>query len=173
MAGKRANAKYCTKKCKLAASESRRNRDDAARYQAERERRIEYAADYAKRRPLVGQASRRKRKARLSEAGIFEVTGTDWERLVRQHRGCCFYCGEAGPMTMDHLLPICRGGRHSIGNLIPACATCNSSKRHRTVMEWRLRKRVSLVPKGGDSPSLGSLRSLAKSPLSDMKSLTG
>src|SRR3546814_5763431 len=41
-------------------------------------------------------------------------------RSVRRHRSRCFYCGCAGTMTMDHILPISRGGAHSIGNLIPA-----------------------------------------------------
>lgn len=44
---------------------------------------------------------------------------------------------------MDHIIPVIRGGNHSIGNLTPACASCNASKNHRTVMEWRLSK-----PKG-------------------------
>jgi 5-methylcytosine-specific restriction endonuclease McrA len=145
MIGKMATAIYCTKRCKLAASDGRRTRDDRARYLKERERRIEYALQYAQDNPHIGQAAKRKRKALLAEAGVFELSGRDWLRLVNRHGRRCFYCGTCGPMTMDHVLPISRGGHHSIGNLVPACAQCNSTKRHRTIMEWRLGKRVSLA----------------------------
>lgn len=144
MLGKMVTALYCSRKCKLAASETRRVRDDRARYERERTRRIAYAIDYAQRNPHVGQAAKRKRKVLLSNAGIFEVTGAQWRRQVRRHNGLCVYCGNPGT-TMDHVIPISRGGAHSIGNLVPACASCNSSKRHRTVMEWRLSRRVALA----------------------------
>ncbi|MBM4557992.1 hypothetical protein GS466_23695 [Rhodococcus hoagii] len=67
------------------------------------------------------------------------MTSKDWLRLVDRHRGCCFYCGSSGRMSMDHVVPLFRGGVHSIGNIVPACTACNSSKRTRTIMEWRLR----------------------------------
>lgn len=145
MAGKMMTAAYCTKACKLAASEGRRRRDDHARYIKERERRIAYAIEYAKQNPHVGQAAKRKRKALMASAGMFRVSTRDWSRLVQRYGGRCFYCEVEAPMTMDHVVPISRGGTHSIGNLLPACAKCNSSKRHRTVMEWRMNRRVAVT----------------------------
>jgi 5-methylcytosine-specific restriction endonuclease McrA len=51
-------------------------------------------------------------------------------------RGRCQYCG--GPAnTLDHVIPLSRGGPHAIGNVVPACKPCNSRKRHRTPQEWR------------------------------------
>lgn len=140
-----ATAVFCSTKCKLSASEGRRVRDDHARYLVERERRIEYAIRYAKANPHVGQAAKRKRKALVADAGMFEVTPKDWQRIVNRHDGRCFYCRKPGPMTMDHVIPISRGGTHSVGNLVPACASCNCRKRHRTVMEWRLNRRVTVA----------------------------
>lgn len=145
MEGKMATAVYCGMKCKNAAAEKRRVRDDRARYLAERDRRISYALKYAKENRHVGQAAKRKRRALMAEAGVFEVSGKQWQRLIHRYGGCCFYCGVKAPMTMEHVLPVVRGGTHSIGNLVPACARCNSSKRHRTIMEWRLSKRVVLT----------------------------
>lgn len=138
-------AQFCSRTCKTAASEQRRVRDDHARYLKERDRRMAYATDYAKRNPHVGQAAKRKRKVLLAQTTTFVVSGRDWKRTVSRHGGKCSYCGTSGPLTMDHVIPISRGGTHSIGNLVPACAKCNSSKRHRTVMEWRLSRRVSLA----------------------------
>lgn len=137
MTGKKSHAVYCTRKCKAAASQQRRVRDDAARYQVERDRRIAYALDYAKRNPHVGQAAKRRRKAKLAEAGVFEFTSRQWRRTCNRAGGRCFYCHEVAPLTMDHVIPVVRGGRHSEGNIVPACARCNSSKRARLIIEWR------------------------------------
>lgn len=52
----------------------------------------------------------------------------------------CFYCQDTGRITIDHIVPLSRGGRHSIGNLLPACVSCNSSKRQRFITEWKKAK---------------------------------
>ncbi|TGB13887.1 HNH endonuclease [Streptomyces sp. MZ04] len=59
--------------------------------------------------------------------------------LAYSHR--CAYCGIPGDLTVDHVIPISRGGRHAIGNLVPACLTCNLTKNVMFLVEWRLRKR--------------------------------
>jgi 5-methylcytosine-specific restriction endonuclease McrA len=38
---------------------------------------------------------------------------------------------------MDHVVPIARGGWHAIGNILPACFSCNSSKRDDLLIYWR------------------------------------
>jgi len=38
---------------------------------------------------------------------------------------------------MDHVVPLIRGGRHSVGNIIPACRSCNSSKGGKFIIEWK------------------------------------
>ena len=140
MDGKRPHAVYCTRKCKASASEKRRPpRDDAARYLSERDHRLEYAREYQRNNPQVPQRAKRKRKAHMAGAGIFTVSSRDWAGICTRFNNRCFYCESEGVMTMDHVVPVSRGGRHSIGNLVPACKTCNSSKRDRTIMEWRLK----------------------------------
>lgn len=137
--GKRPHAVYCTRNCKTRAGYKRRPpRDEAARYLREREHRLAYAAKYQRANPQVPQRAKRKRKARIAGAGLFTVTARDWARTIARYDGCA-YCGGHGRMSMDHVVPISRGGRHSIGNLVPACINCNSSKRDRTIMEWRLK----------------------------------
>lgn len=138
LAGKRVNAQFCNRACKMRAAESRRVRDDGARYLLERHRRIAYAIAYAKVKPHVGQAARVRRKAWKRDAGVFQVTGEDWRRLCDRHDRRCVYCSRRRPLTMDHVIPLSRGGRHSIGNLLPACASCNASKSNRFLVEWKL-----------------------------------
>lgn len=67
------------------------------------------------------------------------VYGKAWQRLrdyaVRLARGRCAYCRAAGA-TGDHVIPTSKGGRSVIGNVVCACATCNTSKGDRTLREW-------------------------------------
>jgi 5-methylcytosine-specific restriction endonuclease McrA len=66
-------------------------------------------------------------------------TPTQWRRLVNRHAGRCAYCGIKGPLSADHVIPISRGGRGTIGNILPACRPCNSSKSNSLLVEWRAR----------------------------------
>ena len=39
-------------------------------------------------------------------------------------------------LTMDHLVPIVRGGKTTKGNLVPSCKNCNSEKKYHLPLEW-------------------------------------
>ena len=54
-----------------------------------------------------------------------------WKR--KRAVGLCHHCGGRFPpqdLTMDHLVPIIRGGKSTKGNLVPSCKTCNSERKH-------------------------------------------
>lgn len=60
-----------------------------------------------------------------------------WKR--RRAKGICFYCNRPTPpgeLTMDHIVPLSRGGRSTKGNLVPACKECNTQKKQLLPMEW-------------------------------------
>ena len=60
-----------------------------------------------------------------------------WKR--RCAKGVCHYCGRATParaLTMDHIVPLARGGRSTKGNVVPACKDCNTRKKSLLPMEW-------------------------------------
>ena len=76
------------------------------------------------RRPLIDHKRR--------DARGFVVTSRDLQRLLVRHDGRCAYCRtrltrDRGPTSLewDHVVSIHHGGRHSIGNLVPACRSCN------------------------------------------------
>jgi 5-methylcytosine-specific restriction enzyme A len=48
-------------------------------------------------------------------------------------------------LTMDHLVPLIRGGRSTKGNLVPACKPCNTKKKHQLVFEEALSSQRSAV----------------------------
>ncbi|OZB84333.1 HNH endonuclease signature motif containing protein [Microbacterium sp. 13-71-7] len=55
----------------------------------------------------------------------------------KQQRRTCAYCAARPADTIDHVLPLIRGGTNYEGNLAPCCRSCNSSKSGHTVIEWR------------------------------------
>ena len=66
-----------------------------------------------------------------------------WKEKVS--KGVCHYCaGEFIPvsLTMDHIVPIARGGRSTKGNVVPACKKCNTTKKYYTSAEIILRDKM-------------------------------
>jgi 5-methylcytosine-specific restriction endonuclease McrA len=60
-----------------------------------------------------------------------------WKR--RLQAGRCGYCEAPTPpraLTMDHRVPLVRGGRSIKANLVPACRACNAAKKHWLPTEW-------------------------------------
>lgn len=84
-----------------------------------------------------GQRDSSKRNALKRNADVRVVTDADLRRLLHRQHGRCAYCAEPEPSTLDHVVPLVRGGRHAIGNLVWACEPCNKSKGGRLVVEVR------------------------------------
>jgi 5-methylcytosine-specific restriction enzyme A len=59
--------------------------------------------------------------------------------LNRIQAGVCYYCNkEVGRanLTMDHIVPLSRGGKSRKGNIVPACKECNNRKKYLLPIEW-------------------------------------
>jgi len=48
----------------------------------------------------------------------------------------CPYCNVNKTNTIDHIIPLSRGGSNNIDNLVPVCVNCNSSKGAKLLSEW-------------------------------------
>lgn len=67
-----------------------------------------------------------------------ELRDSSWWKRKRS-AGLCYYCGQKFPpaeLTMDHLIPLVRGGRSVKENLVPACKDCNNKKKYLLPTEW-------------------------------------
>lgn len=83
----------------------------------------------------------RRRKRRMARV-VHDLTDAQWVALQDAWGGCA-YCGAAdGPLQRDCVLPISRGGRYTLGNVVPACRACNASKCSDEVTSWLRRKRL-------------------------------
>ncbi len=90
------------------------------RYRNDPEKRAKIIASVAKRRCLEGGA-----------------TVSQIEERFDFHGNKCIYCGCGGPMEIEHMIPVSRGGTNWPANLAPACRSCNSSKGSKTFFEFK------------------------------------
>lgn len=90
-------------------------------YQAEWQR-----ADF-RANPEKYKAAAHRRRARMRANGGHFTTG-QWRRLCQSFDDTCLRCGEHGHLTIDHVVPLSRGGHNGIDNIQPLCLSCNSTK---------------------------------------------
>lgn len=58
-------------------------------------------------------------------------------------KGVCHYCKKnfhPSELTMDHVLPVVRGGKSTKGNCVPCCKACNNDKKFLTPAELIMRE---------------------------------
>lgn len=80
------------------------------------------------------------RRMRLQDVGCGTITERDLRRLLERQRGLCPVCSRVmtpATMSLDHIIPISRGGKHTIGNLAYVHRRCNSLKSASTMTELR------------------------------------
>ena len=70
-----------------------------------------------------------------------QLRKTDWWKR-KLKTGLCHHCGKKFPsneLTMDHLVPLVRGGKTGKNNVVPSCKPCNSKKSNQTLVEFKLK----------------------------------
>ena len=85
----------------------------------------EKRADYSRR-------CTHKRRAQIEGNGG-SFTAEEWEDLCAECDYRCVCCGEHKPLTVDHIIPVSKGGSSDISNIQPLCKSCNSSKRDKAI----------------------------------------
>ncbi len=81
------------------------------------------------------EAHQKKEKAKARE-----LRQSQWWRQ-ELGKGLCYHCGDKfkpADLTMDHLIPIARGGKSTKNNCVPSCKDCNSKKGYKTRAEMAL-----------------------------------
>ena len=75
---------------------------------------------------------------RRERAKARQLRQTGWWKQ-KLARGICHYCGRhfsPEQLTMDHIVPIIRGGRSTKNNVAVVCRECNNTKKYLLPMEW-------------------------------------
>jgi len=100
-------------------AESRRMADN--RYALSEKMKAKKRRDYARRKKAIVPSR--------------PVTAEDWIEILENHKHRCFYCHRRMMrLTIDHVIPLSKGGTHTKENLVPACQSCNSRKSNKIVM---------------------------------------
>ncbi len=106
------------------------------------------------RRPKI-LANVAKRRAVKKGATICDFTPKQWQDVLGQFDHRCCYCLKlldgltyTSRPTQDHLIPLAKGGNHTLSNIVPACRSCNSQKQARTYAEFL----PHLPPQSDDLP---------------------
>lgn len=98
----------------------------------------EKCKEYRIANPVIVAQGKTRYRSRKKENGIFIRTEKDRIRQLARQRYCCFYCNiKMSIIHEEHVIPISRGGRDSVGNIVYACPACNHSKNNKYIVEWK------------------------------------
>lgn len=106
-------------------------------YENNKERLREAVRKYNAQHAAEAKAWQQNYRARKRAGG--SITGNDMRRVLTES-ALCFYCespytADRRP-TVDHVVPLSKGGTNDLSNLVSCCRSCNSKKRARTLEEW-------------------------------------
>jgi 5-methylcytosine-specific restriction endonuclease McrA len=73
-------------------------------------------------------AARVRRRTKYKASLISDLTSVQWDMICQEHGHLCHYCHQSRILTMDHVIPLSKGGNHTASNIVPACRSCNSHK---------------------------------------------
>ena len=88
--------------------------------------------------PDMVKAMQHNRRARILGNGG-KYTAKQWQALKAKYDYRCLMCQRQEPhirLTVDHVIPVSKGGSSDISNLEPLCKSCNS-KKHRKLLDFR------------------------------------
>lgn len=101
------------------------------------EKRRQWGRDH----PEYEWAKRARRRALKAGAAVNLAQIKEWFTAVKSRRyAVCYYCGSrilTQHVHFDHIVPLARGGAHSIENLCVSCADCNQSKWAKSPAQWK------------------------------------
>lgn len=93
-------------------------------------------------RSVAARARYAKRRKRRLAVVDNDLTPQQWA-AIRDAWGGCAYCQATDvAVQRDCIQPVSRGGRYTLENVVPACASCNASKHNGEVTAWLRRKKL-------------------------------
>lgn len=125
----------------------------ASKYGAAKERRYvkskafkEAQAKYL----ATGRATQLGHCRRAVQRALISLSPDAWQFTLIAFEGKCVYCGISDRLEQDHVTPISKGGLHTVGNVVPACKSCNSRKGAKDPRAWhpapdRLRRKLRKI----------------------------
>lgn len=66
---------------------------------------------------------------------LWRIPPVNRREVLRRDSHTCQYCGSSKYLTLDHVIPLSKGGQHSWNNVVTACKQCNQRKSNYTPLE--------------------------------------
>lgn len=102
-------------------------------YQSNKEKVHKANKSYLERNPEVINAIKNNRRAREKNAEG-RISAKTWKEILNKYGNKCLCCGRTDvKLTVDHIVPLSKGGTNNSDNLQPLCISCNSSKHTKTI----------------------------------------
>ena len=76
------------------------------------------------------------RRFKKRASRTIDYTQSQIDQRIADFNNCCAYCGSSEKLCIDHFIPLSKDGSDCIGNMIPACISCNSSKQNSDPLIW-------------------------------------
>lgn len=92
---------------------------------------------------IYSREKTRRYKAKLKQVLVVQVPQKKIREQFKLFGDCCAYCGKSESDEMlhiDHFIAVSKGGTHVLENLVPACKSCNFSKRNHHPEDWYRRQ---------------------------------
>lgn len=83
---------------------------------------------------------------------IWKIPPVNRREVLKRDNHSCQYCGSNKHLTLDHVIPVSKGGQHKWDNVVTACEPCNQRKRDRTPFEANMPLRTK--PKAPMHPTV-------------------
>lgn len=124
--------------------ETRKRYEKTPAYKASKRRTYEHyrvtqkAQELERKRKLNYYYTHFSKKYNLYNPNAYKVTVEDIRTLFKADK--CFYCGvdlSDSVKTVDHKVPVSRGGTNALTNLVISCLACNSQKGSKTCREYK------------------------------------
>jgi 5-methylcytosine-specific restriction endonuclease McrA len=98
-------------------------------YQVHKERLRDEQRAWLKANPGKSLEYYNRHRARKLCAPIVDFSSEQWDYLKAVFTNSCAYCGlQTNRLAQDHVIPVSKGGAHTLANILPACQPCNSKK---------------------------------------------
>jgi len=126
------NSRYTDgRKCKPCASRLVCERAKAAPEETKQKRKAYLKKYHVENFDQISARSAENRVTRRQAKKIDNpLTAAEWREIKETFNHACAYCLATDvKLTMDHIVPISKGGLHTYDNVIPACKSCNCSKK--------------------------------------------
>jgi 5-methylcytosine-specific restriction endonuclease McrA len=153
--------KYCTE-CAPAAAAKKQKVSRAKWNRAHREKEKAYSAKYREENAEKVKATvakwckenpercavmfSKRRALKYANTPLDQMLmSTEWLVVLAEAAGHCHYCDQVAKLTIDHVIPLSRGGKDSKDNIVAACLHCNTSKGNKTLEEWNKTRQKAVV----------------------------